>query len=192
METIIRALHPEETGLLKDFLYEAIFLPPGVEPPDRSILDQPELALYYQDFGKGEADHAFVAVQDGRAVGAAWARIMDDYGHVDDETPSLAIALYPEYRGQGIGTRLLRELLAHLGARGYRRVSLAVQKANRAVHLYLALGFQTVRETGEEYIMVCDLGSNDEKSAVTAVRTGFSKIATGCLVIWGQTAKKAP
>ena len=39
---------------------------------------------------------------------------MNDYGHVDDETPSFAISLLPEYRGQGNGTRLMREMLALL------------------------------------------------------------------------------
>lgn len=29
---------------------------------------------------------------------------MNDYKHIDDETPSLTISLYKEYRRQGIGT----------------------------------------------------------------------------------------
>ena len=48
----IRILGAEETDLLKDFLYEAIFIPEGVEPPDRSIIELPELRVYYEDFGK--------------------------------------------------------------------------------------------------------------------------------------------
>ena len=101
----IRILGAEETDLLKDFLYEAIFIPEGVEPPDRSIIELPELRVYYEDFGKGRADHCFVADEDGKVVGAVWSRIMNDYGHIDDETPSLAISLYKEYRGKGIGDR---------------------------------------------------------------------------------------
>ena len=159
MELIIRPLREEEMDLLKDFLYEAIFIPAGVAPPDRSILARPELALYYEGFGARPADQALVAAVDGRVIGAAWSRIMNDYGHVDDETPSLAMALYREYRGQGIGTRLLKALLAELAGRGFRRVSLSVQKENYAVRLYRAVGFRTIRETEEEYIMVCDLQS---------------------------------
>ena len=56
-----------------------------------------------------------------------------DYGHVDDETPSFAISLYKEYRRKGIGTRLMEEMLENLRDQGYKRVSLAVQKANYAV-----------------------------------------------------------
>ena len=35
MNTIIRKIHPEEYSLLREFLYHAIYLPEGVEPPPR-------------------------------------------------------------------------------------------------------------------------------------------------------------
>ncbi len=57
---------------------------------------------------------------------------MNDYGHVDDDTPSFAISLYKEYRGQGIGSQLM-------------------------VKMYEKVGFKTVDENVEEYIMVCEL-----------------------------------
>lgn len=98
----LRKLEENETEILKDFLYEAIFIPEGVDPPDRSIIDRPELRLYYQDFGKGKADHCIVADEDGKVIGAVWTRIMNDYGHVDDSTPSFAISLYKEFRGRGV------------------------------------------------------------------------------------------
>ena len=154
---IYREMRPEEYCLLKDFLYEAIFIPEGVMPPDRSIIEQPELALYYDGFGSGRADYCIVAEDNGRIVGAVWTRIMNDYGHVDDETPSFAISLYKEHRGQGIGTALMKEMLNLLKEQGYKKASLAVQKANYAVRMYRKLGFETVSENNEEYIMVCNL-----------------------------------
>lgn len=154
---VIRPLGENETELLKDFLYEAIFIPEGVEPPEREIIEQPELKLYYEGFGTGKADFSFVAEVDGKVTGAVWTRIMNDYGHVDDETPSFAISLYKEYRGHGIGTRLMKEMLALLREKGYKRASLAVQKANYAVKMYNNVGFKTVDENAEEYIMVCEL-----------------------------------
>ena len=153
----IRRLRENETELLKDFLYEAIFIPEGVEPPDRSIIEQPELSLYYDGFGTGPADHCLVAEVDGKVVGAVWTRIMNDYGHIDDETPSFAISLYREYRGQGIGTAMMRKMLELLKSQGWKKASLAVQKANYAVRMYEAVGFRTVNENDEEYIMVCEL-----------------------------------
>ena len=82
---------------------------------------------------------------------------MHDYGYVDDETPSFAISLYKEYRGKGIGTALMRRMLGLLKEQGYKKASLAVQKANYAVRMYAAVGFRTVDENAEEYIMVRDL-----------------------------------
>lgn len=157
MNYIIRKLEKSEYPVLRDFLYEAIFIPEGAEPPEKSIIDQPELFLYIADFGKKENDHCLAAEVNGKVVGAVWARIMNDYGHIDDETPSLAISLYPEYRGLGIGTELLRQMLQELKGAGYQKASLSVQKANYAVKLYLKTGFEILRETEEEYIMVVNL-----------------------------------
>ena len=67
------------------------------------------------------------------------------------------LPLYKEYRGKGIGTELLRRMLVLLRDKGYRQVSLAVQKANYAVKMYRKAGFQTVDENDQEYIMVCRL-----------------------------------
>ena len=154
---IIRELRPDEYDLLKNFLYDAIFIPEGKTPPERSIIELPELALYYDDFGKGTADHCLVADDNGLVAGAAWTRIMDDYGHIDDETPSLAMSVLKDHRGQGIGTHLLQELIGLLSEQGYKRISLSVQKANYAVRMYDRAGFRTVLENDDEYIMVCDL-----------------------------------
>ena len=150
-----REMKTTEYDLLKDFLYEAIFIPEGMEPPDRSIILQPELSLYYEDFGSRKADRCIVAEENGQVIGAVWTRIMNDYGHVDDKTPSLAIALYKEYRGKGYGTELMRKMLELLKQLGYAKASLAVQKANYAVGMYRKLGFETIKENDEEYIMVC-------------------------------------
>ncbi|MCR5720623.1 MAG: GNAT family N-acetyltransferase [Lachnospiraceae bacterium] len=154
---VIRELRKNETDLLKDFLYEAIFIPKGVEPPARNIVEKPELRVYTDNFGTRKGDNCLVADFEGKVVGAVWTRIMDDYGHVDDETPSFAISLFKEYRGQGIGTQLMVRMLELLKQQGYKKASLAVQKANYAVRMYENVGFKTVDENDEEYIMVCEL-----------------------------------
>ena len=41
-------------------------------------------------------DRRLVAECDGRIVGVVWTRIMHEYGHISDNTPSLAISLYKE------------------------------------------------------------------------------------------------
>ena len=90
-------------------------------------------------------------------VGSVWTRIMDDYGHVDDETPSCAVSLYKEYRGQGIGSQLMMKMLDLLRQQGYKKVSLSVQKTNYAVKMYEKSGFKTVDENEKEYIMAAEL-----------------------------------
>ncbi|MCM1148650.1 MAG: GNAT family N-acetyltransferase [Butyricicoccus sp.] len=159
MNYIVRKIRQSEIQLLSDFLYEAIFIPKGAASPPREIINQPELQVYVSDFGKLDDDICYVAEVEGRIIGTVWVRIMDDYGHIDDETPSLAISLKKEYRGQGIGTSLMKTMLAELKERGYKQTSLAVQKANYAIKLYKSVGFETVDENEEEYIMVCKLSA---------------------------------
>lgn len=154
MRYAIREMRPVEYPLLEDFFYEAIFIPEGSAPPPRSILSEEALRVYIRDFGGRPGDVCLMAETGGLAVGAVWARIMDDCGHVDDETPSLAISLYPAYRGRGIGTDLLGHMLTRLRRDGYRQVSLSVQTANRAAGLYRRMGFETFRGTEDEWIMV--------------------------------------
>lgn len=154
MKYTIRKIQRQEYPLLDDFLYEAIFVPDGIEPPPKTIIASPELQVYVDHFGESKDDIGLVAEIEGKVIGAVWARIMNDYGHVDDETPSLAISLYKEYRRQGIGTAMMREILAVLKTCGYKQVSLSVQKANYAAKLYQKTGFEIIRENEEEYIMV--------------------------------------
>lgn len=130
MQAEIRALRNDEISLLKEFLYKAIFIPEGVTPPPRDIVEKPELRVYTDDFGTRQGDNCLVAVIDHQIVGAVWTRIMDDYGHMDDDTPSFAISLYKDYRSQGIGTRHMKEMLSLLKMQEFKKASLAVQKAN--------------------------------------------------------------
>ena len=152
----IREIRKNEYSILFDFLYEAIFIPEGMDKPPKSIIEQPELQIYIEDFGKKD-DWCLVAEIKEKIVGAVWVRIMDDYGHIDDETPSFAISLYEEYRNMGIGTALMRDMLELLKNKGYKQTSLSVQKANYAVRMYQKVGFEVIDENEEEYIMVCRL-----------------------------------
>lgn len=157
MDYIIREMRKEEHCLLSNFLYEAIYIPDGVEPPPKSIINSPELQEYIFEFGKRKHDKALVAETQGKIVGAIWVRIMNDYGNIDNDTPSLAMSVSKEYRGLGIGSSLLKELLSALKSVGYSKISLSVQKANYAVKMYKQAGFTVVDENSEEYIMVVNL-----------------------------------
>lgn len=156
MDIIIREINKNEYYILEDFLYEAIFIPGGYEKPSKAIINNKDLRVYIDDFGKSD-DNCLVAIIDNKIIGACWSRIMDDYGHIDNSIPSLAISLYSEYRGMGIGTKLLNEMLILLKNKKYSRVSLSVQKCNYAFKMYKKAGFKIYSENKKDYIMVCDL-----------------------------------
>ena len=153
----IREIEKSEYNILNEFLYQAIFIPKGVTPPPKDIIRNEELQVYVKEFGTRKDDKCFVAEVDNSIVGAVWVRIMNDYGHIDNDTPSFAISLYKDYRGYGIGTELMKTMLKYLKKSKYKQCSLAVQKANYAVKMYLNVGFEVVDENAEEYIMICKL-----------------------------------
>ena len=157
MQTIIRDMRPEEYPLLETFLYEAIFQRDPADLLPRDVIYRPELYVYIDKFGTKPDDRCLCAERDGRVIGAVWTRIIPAYGHVDDRTPEFAISLLPEARGQGVGTALMRAMLNRLRQDAYAQTSLAVQKDNYALRMYCNVGFHTVDENEEEYIMICDL-----------------------------------
>ena len=159
-DCIIREIKQTEIPLLADFLYEAIFQRDEQNRLPRDVIKQPEIQVYIENFG-GKDDHCLVAECDDKIVGAVWTRIMAGkvrgFGNVDDQTPEFAISLYQEYRNRGIGTTLMQRMLQHLKKKGYRQVSLAVQKDNYALRMYQAVGFSVIDELDQEYLMICQL-----------------------------------
>ena len=133
-----------------------------MEPPPREIINDPEIFIYIKDFGKQAGDLGVVAEQNGQIIGAAWTRIIPAFGHVSNEIPELAISILPEFRGYGIGTKLMRKLFVTLRDNGYQRTSLSVQKDNPAVNFYKHLGYEITNEKvdhvgHEDYIMIKEL-----------------------------------
>ena len=161
MEYKVRNIEEAEYPLLEDFLYEAIFVPKGYEGevPRSVIYDDPKCRAAYEGFGTLPDDCAVVATVDGSVVGACWVRTTDEYGHIDDATPSFSISLYKQYRGHGMGTAMMRAMLDELRDAGYARASLSVQKANPALRLYERTGFRIVGDGADqsEWLMTCPL-----------------------------------
>ena len=170
MDYAIRNMREDEWPLLEDFLYEAIFVPEGFEGevPRSVIYDDPKCRAAFDGFGTLPDDRAVVAEAGGEVVGACWVRTTNEYGHIDDETPSFSISLYRPYRGRGIGTAMMRTLLGELREAGYARASLSVQKENPALRLYERMGFRIVGDGFDEseWLMVCRL----DRAAALEVR----------------------
>jgi len=154
MEYIIRPMKDTEYNLLSDFLYEAIFQRDVNNLAPKSIIEKPELKIYIQDFGKSSDDYCYCAEIENKVIGAVWVRNIKGYGSIDDVTPEFAISLYKEYRGCGVGTKLMKAMLDCLKEKGYLKASLAVQKDNYALKMYLKTGFKIIDENEEEYIMI--------------------------------------
>lgn len=147
MEYTIRALTPEDELIVWEMMRHAAH-----EPSVDAVRQQPSLARYAINWGR-PGDSGCVVVKDAEAIGAAWFRLWtgDDkgYGYISDDIPEVAVAVLPDYRGQGIGTALLTQLL-NLANGHYPAISLNVRQDNAALRLYERLGF--VKVSGSEKV----------------------------------------
>ncbi len=158
MSCVIRKMRQTEYPMLENFLYDAVQQDEEHIQLPRSILKEPKPRLYLENFGNLNSDQCLCAEMRGQVVGAVWVRNVDDgYGSIDSDTPELAVSLQKEHRGQGIGTRLVWEMLTCLKMAGHERTSAFVNKSNYAVRMYKNLGFEVADENPREYIMVCQL-----------------------------------
>ena len=92
------------------------------------------------------ADFAIVE-RDGEAIGRLYV-----YDQAPDDVRIVDIALVPEACGQGIGGKLLHDVIAKASAAG-KSVSIHVEQFNPALRLYRRLGFEQVGEFGVYYLM---------------------------------------
>ena len=156
---LIRPIKSNEIMLLTDFVYEAIFQRDTRRLAPRTIIQDPSIWAYIDEFGSRPDDHCFVAESDGKIIGAVWVRCIKAFGYIDDSVPEFAISIYPEYRGKGIGKKLMSKMLEYLKSKGYPQASLAVQKDNYAIKMYRQMGFEIKAENEQEYIMTCRLSN---------------------------------
>ena len=73
-------------------------------------------------------------------------------GRWEKEIRIIDIALLPEYRGAGIGSAILKDMLAE-GMHAAKRVTTHVEMFNPALRLYERLGFRRLGEHGVYYFM---------------------------------------
>ena len=112
----LRALEVFDEPFLPRFLSLAAH-----EEETEVVLSNPALALYVANWGR-RGDCAVVAedLETRAIVGMAWARFwtknQHGFGWIDELTPELAVAIEPEFQGQGIGTRLIEALKCRLRA----------------------------------------------------------------------------
>lgn len=158
---IIRGIRPSEIPFMENIMYEAIYHPDPMKPYPKDVIYLPQVRVYWDNWGTGTDDHCLVAIVNDKIVGAVWIRTFHNElkgcGYIDEQTPEIAIALFEAYRGKGIGTQMMEQMIVLMKSKGYAQVSLSITKGNPAVRLYERLGFLTIDENEEDYIMLMRL-----------------------------------
>jgi ribosomal protein S18 acetylase RimI-like enzyme len=104
------------------------------------------------------ADYRII-VHDGRVAGRL---IVDRSG---EDILLIDIALLPEFRNAGIGSALMKQVMAE-AARAQKALKLHVEKVNRARHLYDRLGFSTIGDNG----IYLEMGWKPENQAFSSIQ----------------------
>jgi ribosomal protein S18 acetylase RimI-like enzyme len=145
MDYKIRALTNKDESILWTMLMYAAH-----ESSVDTVRSNPDLFRYVQDWGRS-GDLGFVVIDsksvDECCIGAAWLRLFASndrgFGYIEDGIPELAIAVLPEDRGKGIGTKLLTQIIEV--SRGiFPAISLSVRAHSPAIDLYERVGFVKV------------------------------------------------
>jgi GNAT superfamily N-acetyltransferase len=146
-----RPAEAEDFPFLATMLGEAaVWRPDKPTPTGDQVLADPRYAMYLAGWPR-PGDFGLVAEQDG-PVGAAWYRtytqMSHGYGFISEDVPELSIAVIASRRHEGIGRRLLVDLIDGSIAQGYAALSLSVNDGNPARLLYESVGFVYVEHRG--------------------------------------------
>jgi ribosomal protein S18 acetylase RimI-like enzyme len=154
----LRPIVPSDEPFLWEMLYLALYVPEGKPPFPREILHEPDIACYVHDWGR-PGDWGVLACDVDRPVGAIWLRLWlgdeKGYGYVSPTIPELSIALLPEYRNKGLGTRMIRTVIS-LAQEHYKGLSLSVVESSPARHLYERLGFRKAGQILDSLVMLME------------------------------------
>src|SRR5712672_1858419 len=112
----------------------AVWRPDKPTPTAEQVMADPRYALYLAGWPR-QGDYGLVAEQDG-PVGAAWYRTFTEanhgHGFVAEDVPELAIAVIASRRHEGIGRRLLVDLVRVGVAQGHPAESHRVRSQSGA------------------------------------------------------------
>ncbi|MEA2091922.1 MAG: GNAT family N-acetyltransferase [Campylobacterota bacterium] len=143
MKPILYFLRSSEQKITTDMLTFAMRL----DKLNKTLQDFPQLNIYDRYYGLSSKDLGLYALYEHTIAGAVWIRLLraEDgaNGFVDANTPVLNIAVKPEFRGKGIGSAMLEQLLLEAGA-VFEQISVSVVKNSKAVKFYEKFGFAKV------------------------------------------------
>ena len=140
----------------------AVWRPDKSTPTAEQVMADPRYTMYLTGWPR-QGDYGLVAEQDG-PVGAAWYRTFTEashgYGFVEEDVPELSIAVIASRRHEGIGRRLLVDLIDASIAQGCSAISLSVIEDNPARGLYESAGFVLIEKNGKSWKMVRHAGQS--------------------------------
>jgi len=157
MNINLSIISDKDHQFMREMFYAALYNPDPLHPYPPSIIDSPELSHYIQHWGQ-PGDAGFIAMVKEVKAGTVWIRLFSrdnpGYGFIDASIPELSMAVKSEFRNKGIGGRLLETMLEEAENAGHASVSLSVDQANQALHLYERFGFKVYRELETSYTML--------------------------------------
>lgn len=128
---------------------------PSVIKINRICLPENYPYSYFQHVVSTWHDICFVSKVDDNIVGYVLTRVESGLssfslkwvkkGHI------ISIAVLPEYRNRGIGTKLMLAVFEAIKKYNVSEIKLEVRVSNPAQHLYLRLGFQIIKEIKHYY-----------------------------------------
>jgi ribosomal protein S18 acetylase RimI-like enzyme len=155
----IRTVQQQDLAFLWEMLYEAVAVAESMRALGKEkALTLPVNRKYLEGWGR-PGDAGVIALdQAEQPLGAAWYRLYPaeapGYGFVAATIPELSIGVRDEVRGRGIGGALLQALIELAHSQGYTILSLSVDRANPARHLYERYGFRDAGISGPEDMSV--------------------------------------
>ncbi|MGB1206413.1 MAG: GNAT family N-acetyltransferase [Chitinophagales bacterium] len=157
-QIIYRQIKSTEHFFLEEMLYEALFVPVGKPRFSKSILNEPTIRKYINNWNESNGDIAILALHENELIGAIWGRKFQienkGYGYIDNEIPEISMAIKEKYRNKGIGTTLLHQIELKYIQSGVCKISLSVAKQNPARFLYERNGYKFYEENGTAITMI--------------------------------------
>jgi ribosomal protein S18 acetylase RimI-like enzyme len=143
----LRPANESDLPFIKLMLYEAANKPGETWPLFEENMNEARNLRFWLGWGR-PGDIGVIASDTDARIGAAWVRLFEgeDLSPIDDPAiPVLAIGVEEAYRGRGVGTSLLGELIRVAAAAGVTAINLTTGLFNEAgLRLYRRYGFEEV------------------------------------------------
>lgn len=150
---------------------------PAVMAIDRAAFPTPWCEAHFRNEIDDDARRSYPLVAEQRGKPPRIGGFMIIW-HVVTEMHLLSIAVHPHLRGQGIGSAMLKTLVAFSREHGAKEIQLEVRVSNvRAQALYERLGFRQVAVRRKYY------GDTQEDGLLMTLRPLPETDATECLIL---------